>query len=189
MQTDDEATKQRADERRQAEADLQQIEPKLQEARERLDRASVRAPVSGLVVGLSVNTVGAVVAPGERLMEIVPDRTATVIEAKIAPSDASGLKVGQAAKVRLSAGPDGRPLVLQAVISRLSPDVMIDPHSGQSFFVADATLPASSPANASRDQLRPGAPAQVIVSLRKRTALQYWLEPLTQSFWRSFHER
>jgi HlyD family secretion protein len=36
--------------------------------------------------------------------------------------------------------------------------------------------------------VRPGLPAQVVVPTRSRTALQYFLEPLNQSIWRSFRE-
>ena len=37
--------------------------------------------------------------------------------------------------------------------------------------------------------MRPGVPAQVVIPLRKRTALQYLFEPLTQSLWASFRQR
>ena len=36
--------------------------------------------------------------------------------------------------------------------------------------------------------LKPGLPVQVLVPLRKRTALQYLLEPLGDAIWRSFRE-
>jgi HlyD family secretion protein len=36
--------------------------------------------------------------------------------------------------------------------------------------------------------LRAGLPAEIVIPLKKRTALQYILEPLEQRFWRSFRE-
>jgi HlyD family secretion protein len=36
--------------------------------------------------------------------------------------------------------------------------------------------------------MRPGLPVEVVVPLKKRTALEYFLEPLVQSLWRSFRE-
>ncbi|MDP8995186.1 MAG: hypothetical protein M3N07_09455 [Pseudomonadota bacterium] len=40
-----------------------------------------------------------------------------------------------------------------------------------------------------RGQLRPGLPVEVVLNVRKRTALQYVLEPLTSNWWRSLREQ
>ncbi len=37
-------------------------------------------------------------------------------------------------------------------------------------------------------ELRPGLPVEVVLTVRKRTALQYLLDPLTSALWRSGHE-
>jgi HlyD family secretion protein len=39
-----------------------------------------------------------------------------------------------------------------------------------------------------RGELRPGLPVEAVLTVRKRTALQYMLEPLTGAIWRSGHE-
>jgi HlyD family secretion protein len=188
LQGDNERAQQLAEERRRAVADLELTQPRLRAVVERLAHTQVRAPAAGRVIGLDVNTVGAVVAAGQRVMEIVPDDKDLVIEARVPARDAQGLRAGGPAKVRLAPGVDGNWSVVEGVLSRVSPDAQADERNGQVFFTVDVRLrPARHPAHLV-EHLRPGAPAQLILPLRKRTALQYWLEPLTQSLWSSLHE-
>jgi HlyD family secretion protein len=190
LQGDNERARQISDEMHRAQADLQANEPELQAARDRLARTRAIAPVSGAVTGLTVNTVGGVVAQGQRLMEIVPDKLPLVVEAQVAPRDASDLKVGQQTQVRFSALHSRSMPILHGQLTRLSPDSVVEERTGRAYFVVDVTVPRSELdlIGDKGDALRPGMPVDVVVPQRKRTALQYWLEPLTQTLWRSFHE-
>ncbi|QUD86481.1 HlyD family type I secretion periplasmic adaptor subunit [Phenylobacterium montanum] len=190
LQGDNERARQISDEMHRAQADLQANEPQLQAARDRLKRTEAVAPVSGAVTGLTVNTVGAVVAQGQRLMEVVPDKLPLVIEAQVAPRDANDLKVGQETQVRFTAVHGRNVPILHGQLTRISPDSVVEERTGRAYFVADITVPQSELAliGDKGEALRPGMPADVVVPLRKRTALEYWLEPLTQTLWRSFHE-
>ena len=62
----------------------------------------IRAPATGAVVGLTIFTRGGVIAPGEKLMDIVPERTPLLIQTRISPEDADDLVVGQKAMARFS---------------------------------------------------------------------------------------
>ncbi len=69
---------------------LADVRREVQSGRERLDaitaelsRIRIKAPVDGQVVGLSIASVGGVVTPGQRLMDIVPDNEGVVLEARI----------------------------------------------------------------------------------------------------------
>jgi HlyD family secretion protein len=55
--------------------------------------------------------------------------------------------------------------------------------------VPEATLERLKLAEHGQFQLKPGLPAQVLVPVRKRTALQYMVQPLTEAIWRSFREK
>jgi len=191
-QTENERIQQIGDEVRRAQDDLQQVTPQLSVAREHLDQTRVRAPVSGAVVSLTVNTVNGVVAPGQKMMEIVPDKLPLVVEAQVTPRDANDLKVGQATQVRFTSIHTRKAPILHGQLTRVSADSVVDERTGHAYFTADVTVPQGELdklADVGEDStLRPGMPVDVIVPLRKRTALQYWLEPLTQSLWRSFRE-
>ena len=52
---------------------------------DRVNRATIRAPVDGEIIDLALNSVGAVVAPGETLMELVPDASGRFVEQGFLP--------------------------------------------------------------------------------------------------------
>lgn len=179
---------------RQTQMQLGELTPKWMAAREQVARALVRAPVAGQVVGLSVFTVGGVVQPGQTLMEIVPKNAELVIRARVSPDDADDLMVGQKTEIRIPAFHERNLPMLEGRITAVSADSFLDEKTGARFFTADVAVPASETAKIAKVRgaeqgLRPGLPVEVVVPLRKRTALQYFFEPLQQSIWRSFREQ
>jgi HlyD family type I secretion membrane fusion protein len=183
-----------AAELREVEAALADLQPRLAAAKDQMARTEIRAPVSGTVVGLSIFTVGGVVTPGQKLMDIVPDAAPLVIEARIEPADADDLAAGQRALVRFASLHDRTLPALEGTLSRLSADSFIDGRSGQSFFTAEIMV-AHDQLKLVHDRrsqefaLRAGTPVEVLIPLRKRTALQYAFEPLQGTFWKAFREQ
>ena len=194
MQVDRQRAEEVSSQLRDVEFQLNDAEPKLSAARDQLARQQVRAPASGKVVGLTVFTVGGVVAPGQKLMDIVPDQAGLVIEARLAPADADDVKVGHEVEVKFPSLHDRTLPVLKGVLSKLSADSFTDDKTGARYFtaeatVSDATLAQLRGAENGQFELKPGLPAQVLIPLRKRTALQYLTQPLTEALWRSFREK
>jgi HlyD family secretion protein len=179
---------------RDVEFQLNDAEPKLRAAQDALAREQVRATASGTVVGLSVFTVGGVIAPGQKLMDIVPTNAGLVIEARLNPQDADDIHVGQEVEVKFPSLHDRTLPVLKGTLTKLSADSFVDDKTGQRYFTAEATVPEATLerlklAENGQFRLRPGLPAQVLIPLRKRTALQYLTQPLTEAIWRSFREK
>jgi HlyD family secretion protein len=187
------ALEQVATELRDTQARLSDVLPKLIAVREQLQRARVRAPVSGQVVGLSVFTIGGVVAPGQTLMEIVPDRRMLVIQVQVAPNDADDVYVGQEAQVRFVSVHDRTLPLLTGKVRTISADSFTDEKTGRSFFRAEIEVTPEQlrrvGGTLGHGQLRPGLPVEVLLNVRKRTALQYILEPLTRNLWGSLREQ
>lgn len=178
---------------RDVQVQLDELQPKLQAARDQLERAIVRAPASGKVVGLSIFTVGGVVSPGQVLMEVVPGDKALVIQANINPNDADDLEIGQDTQVRFTALHERSLPILKGEITKISADSFLDENTGQRFFQGEISVPESEMAKiravrGDRASISPGLPVEIVVPLRKRTALDYLLEPLTQTVWRSGRE-
>lgn len=172
---------------------LDDLLPKLIAAQQTLGKTEIRAPVDGQVVGLQLFSPGAVVTPGQKLMDIVPAKANLVIDAKVSPTDADDMNVGQAAEVRVSAFHDRGLPVLHGTVTQVSADSFEDQRTGATYFTAEVTVPASEFRDlerqaSGRERIKPGLPVEVIVPLRKRTLLQYLLEPLDQAFWRSMRE-
>jgi HlyD family secretion protein len=178
---------------RATDARLAELAPQLAGARERLEMTRIRAPTTGKVVGLSVHTVGGVIAPGARLMDIVPEDQELIVEAQVPPESGDDLRPGQRTEVRITAfGGRAMPLVYGEV-RQVSADRFTDERTGIAYFQIHVAVPPQElarVAEATGDprRLRAGLPAQVIVPIRKRTALQYLLEPLNQALWRSLRE-
>ena len=126
-------------------------------------------------------------------MDVVPDEAALIISAEVSPTDADDLRVGQETEVRFTAFRERDLPILHGRLTAVSADSFTEEQTGRSFFRITVEVP---PEELRRIQqvrgedtgLRPGLPVEVVIPLRKRTALEYFLEPLTQSLWRSFRE-
>ncbi|MEY4555134.1 MAG: hypothetical protein RL093_253 [Pseudomonadota bacterium] len=176
-----------ADQLRQIDVQLNELRPRMVELRAQIARNEVRAPASGEVVGLTIFTQGGVIQPGQTLMEIVPRDASQVIIAQIAPNDVDNLRIGQDTEVRFPGLRERNPPIIHGRVTRISADSFTVEETGASYFRAEIVVPASERAKMGRgaETLRPGAPVEVVVLLRKRTALGYLLEPLTNNLWRS----
>ena len=182
-----------ATELRDTQSKLSEVMPKLVSAREQLQRSMVRAPASGQVVGLTVFTVGGVVAPGQTLMDIVPEDRQLVVQAQVDPRGADDIYQGQEVQVRFSSVNDRTIPLLTGTVRTISADKFTDENTGQPFFrsevvVGEAELERIRDA-LGQGELRPGLPVELVFAVRKRTALEYILEPLTSQFWRSLREQ
>jgi HlyD family type I secretion membrane fusion protein len=150
-------------------------------AQDVVDRTVVRAPVDGHVIGLSTRTVGGVVGRGERILEIVPTNASPLVEAHISPSQADHIHVGMKAELKLL-GPDGRNLPrIDGTVTRRSSDLLADPKTGQAYVEVEVAVAPKSLARLSAAKFTPGTPVEVILPLRSRSALEYMIEPLTDS--------
>ena len=180
-----------ADQLRQAEVQLNDLRPRRVAVVDQIERSEIRAPVDGRVVGLAIHTVGGVAPPGQTLMEIVPDEATLVISARVSPVDADNIRVGQDAQVRFSAIHDRAIPIIHGRLTRISADSFVDEQSGRSYFTAEVRVPPEqmSLLGPSAKTIGPGLPVEVIVPLRKRTALDYLLEPLAHTLWRSGREQ
>jgi HlyD family secretion protein len=183
----------------QIEADLKDTQSKLSETlpklvatREQLEHSQVRSPATGQVVGLQVFTVGGVVAAGQKLMDIVPDGRELVIQAQLSPTDADDAYNGQKAQIRFSSVHNRSLPLFTGRVRTVSADSFTDDKTGRSYFRVEIVVPQTE-LNRVRSvlgngELRPGLPVEAVLTVRKRTALQYMLEPLTGALWRSGHE-
>ena len=177
---------------KETQSKLSETLPKLVATRQQLQQAQVRAPATGRVVGLKVFTVGGVVQPGDTLLEIVPSGRDLVIQADVDPQDADDVYQGQPAQVRfLSVHNQSLPL-FGGTVRTISADSFTDEATGRSFFRAEIVVPEKELARIrsvlGQGELRPGLPVETVLRVRKRTALQYLMEPLTGAVWRSGHE-
>jgi epimerase transport system membrane fusion protein len=172
--------------------ELFQLREKVQSIESTVNRSVIKAPVSGMVLGLALHTIGAVIPPGGRLLDIVPQDQNLIIEAQVAPIDIDRVKVGQRAEVRFSAFKTRDvPTIVGTLISVSADRLVGDNKDGETAYylakvaVSPEGLEALSTAEL---DLVPGMPAEVLIQTGERTLVQYVMKPLTDSFKRSLIE-
>lgn len=177
-------------------AELQDVESEIIDLQERANAAThhlqqmvVKAPVDGLIVGLNVHTEGGVVVPGQLLMEIVPDNDALIVEGQVLPTDVDDLLVGQSARVKLSGLQQRTTPELTGKLQYVSADSMLDERSGMTYFIIRISIAAEELAKLPSEGLIPGMPAEVFVQTGERTALEYLLQPLSDTIDRAWREK
>jgi protease secretion system membrane fusion protein len=145
-----------------------------------LGRMEIRSPTSGQVVGLAFQTPGGVVPAAQKIMDIVPADDVLLLEARVAPGMIDRLHEGQDVDVRFSSFAHSPQLVITGKVTSVSHDVLVDPQSNASYFLARvAVTPDGLKALGSR-KLQPGMPVEVIFKSGERSMLTYLLHPLTK---------
>lgn len=167
------------DELNKTKAEIADLEGELPALKDKVARTEVRAPVSGVVNRVLVSTVGGVVTPGETIVEIVPSEDTLVVEAKIKPADIGFLRLGQAAKVSVTAYDSSVYGSFDGVIETISPDAIEDEKTGERFYNIKVRTKAEA-LHSKRGNLRimPGMAAEVAILNGKRTVLGYIMKPL-----------
>ncbi|HEY8616110.1 HlyD family type I secretion periplasmic adaptor subunit [Phenylobacterium sp.] len=173
----------------QSQARLADVAPRLATARQAFAQTVVRAPVNGYIFNLAQFTPGGVVGAGELLMEIVPGTSALTVTAMIRPEEVDQVRLGQAARVRLTGLNPRLSDELAARVTLVSRDRITNEQTGQSFFRVDVAMDPKElsklPAGAA---LTPGMPAQVVIVQGQRSVLDFLISPITDTLRDAFRE-
>lgn len=154
-----------------------------------LERVAIRAPASGQVVGLEVQTVGAVVGAGQKIMDIVPEQQALIIEARIAPHLIDKVQAGLIADIRFSTFAHTPQLVVSGEVKSISGDLLVDPSNQPvSYFLARLQVTPDGMRKLGTRQMQAGMPAEVVIKTGSRTMLTYLLAPLLKRMATSLKE-
>jgi len=153
---------------------------------DKVKHAELRSPVRGTVQRLLLNTVGGVVQPGNKIVEIVPLDDALILEARIKPQDIAFLRPGQTAMVKFTAYDFSIYGGLEAEVEHISADTVTD-ERGNTFYVVrvrtrETVLDEGLP-------IIPGMVAQVDVLTGKKTILSYLLKPVLRAKANALTER
>ena len=178
-----------ADQLRDAQTKLLDVEPKLTAARDTFGHLELKAPRAGYVVGLTAFTVGGIIGKGDHVLDIVPLESPLVVEGQVKPEDIEGLQVGSPAEVRLSAYKQRAVPKVRGTVTKVSADRLIDQKSNQPYYQIQVMLDADELAALPAVQLQPGMPAEITVPTKERTALDYLLAPLTAGFHKALSEK
>ena len=182
------AREQSLDQLKTTQVNIADLRERVTVAKDILRRMDVKAPRSGTIQDLRVHTVGGIIAPGEKLMDIVPKDEELIIEAQVAPTEVDSLIVGQKAEVRLTAlNMRSTPTIYGEVVS-ISGDAMQLSETTGPFFLAQIHIPRAEQKKLGSVRLSAGMPAEVLIQAGERTALDYFIKPLSDAFVRGLNE-
>ncbi len=157
---------------------LLDLNERMRSARDQVERIEILAPTSGTVVDLAVFTIGGVIVPGNRVLDIVPRNVQLVIEAQVRPDDIDGIRPGLAADVRFSAFNRGTTPSLKGTVATVSADRLVNPKTNTPYFIARIMVPDDERTALKGLSLIPGMPADVIIAKGERTLFDYIAAPI-----------
>lgn len=153
-----------------------------------LARSVVRSPVDGIVVTLHVHTIGGVLSEGGAIADIIPQPADLIAEVRVDPADIDRIHSGQAAGIRIPALHIPYSPLIDAKVEYVSADSLIDQDTGSSYYLArigDIDMPS----DIDQERLDPGMQVEAFIVTEPRTFAEYVLDPIWESFTRSFREK
>lgn len=164
------------------------LQEKMSALEDRLSRVVIRAPEDGMILGMTVHTIGGVVRAATPLLDIVPSISDLIVEAQVSPIDIDRVSVGKLADIRFSAFNSSTTPVIEGVVNHVSADRLINEQTGMPYYLARVGLTEKGAHTLGALKLQPGMPAEVLINTGKRTLLQYLMQPATNAFARSLIE-
>lgn len=158
-------------------------------AEEQLSRIAVTAPEAGIVNGMSVHTIGGVIAAGQTILQIVPTTDDLIAELRLAPRDIDLVREGSRVDVRVLAGNTRLASPIAGEVVFVSADAGRDPVSGEMFYAAHVALDRAAAEHAAGVRLQSGMPADAYIATAERSVFDYLLQPLEEQLARAMRER
>lgn len=173
--------------------DLRAQELELAETRrsiqQRLSRLEIKAPVSGVVLGMQIQTLRSVVTPAAPVLHIVPQDRPLVVAAQVLPTDIDQLYIGQDVTLIFSALDQSKTPELFGYVDQISADAFQDESTGMAFYRAEVLLKEGEITRLPEDVvLIPGMPVDSFIQTVERTPLQYLVKPFMDYFNKAFRE-
>ena len=176
-------------------AELRDVDAQLAESREkdialsaRLSRMTIVAPQAGVVHKLTAHTVGGVVAPGDVIMEIVPQEDELLFEGRLDPAYVDQVAVGQQAGVRLVALDQTKTPEVEGSVTAIAPDVRSDGPNSPPYYAITVRLEPEVERQLPA-RLVPGMPVELLIKGQDRTVLNYLVKPLADRIAHTFREQ
>lgn len=169
--------------------ELAELSSQMNSREDVLARTVVTAPIAGTVMHVRVTTISGVVRSGEPILEIVPDGSKLVIDARLRPLDIDAVHPGMPARVILSAYRQRNLPQIRGVLLSISADSLTDERTGAPYFLAKVEVDrASLDALGAEIRMLPGMPAEIMLMGDEQTLLEYLASPITASLDHSFRQ-
>ncbi len=167
-----------ARETRDVEIRIHELAEKRHAAEDALRRIEIRAPVSGIVHGLSIHTVDGVVSPGETMMTLVPDPPVLILDVRVATTERDLLHVGQKTRIRFSGLNQRTTPEIEGTLFRVAEAATTEQQTGVAYYVVGVRMAEADLKKLGNIRLVPGMPAEIFILTGERTLFAYLLKPV-----------
>jgi len=167
----------------------EELNKRIQKYSDSLNRTVLKSPVSGTIKLVSVNSKGAIVAPGVTVVEIVPENEKLIIEAKLPLSEIGYVKKELEAKIRLNTPEGSRFRSIKGKVIFVGADRISGKEDDGFYLVKVETSENSFSRNNEKYKLFSGVPVMVGIITGKRSFLDYFLTPFITSATFALSER
>jgi adhesin transport system membrane fusion protein len=175
------------------EEDLASIQQVLNDRHGNLEHTQLRAPVDGTVNLITQTTIGAVLRPGDEIMQLLPSGDELIIEARLRAADIGFVRPGMPAAVKLDAFDYSIYGALSGVVTYVSPDALTErtPQGEQPYYRTHIRLDGKrfKGEKADRIVVQPGMTATAEIITGRHTVLDYLLKPVRKTLSESLAER
>lgn len=161
------------------ERDVLTTQAKLKAAEFELAHAQVRAPTSGIVVGINVFTRGGVIGQGQKLMDIVPQDQPLEVEGQLPVHLVDKVHPGLLVDLNFSALNRVKTPHVQGELTVVSADRLVDEATHQPYYKIKAKVTPEGVKALHDQHLRVGMPVEIFIILGERSFLNYLFKPLT----------
>ncbi|MFM7709128.1 MAG: HlyD family type I secretion periplasmic adaptor subunit [Gammaproteobacteria bacterium] len=178
-----------------AQEELNSVSQTRRQREDQLSYTDLVAPTDGIVKNIRLTTVGAVLRPGDEMLQIVPTDAPLIVEAKVKPKDIGFIRVGQPAAVKFDAYDYLTYGRASGKVTFISPDTLTDqgPKGEEQVFYRVQVEVDISPMRPRRTgeviELQPGMVAMVEIKTGENTVLRYLLKPLVKTLDNALSER
>ncbi|CAI8880472.1 Membrane fusion protein (MFP) family protein [Pseudomonas sp. IT-P44] len=149
----------------------------------------IRSPIDGMVQSLSIATVGGIIQPGFKIMEIVPDNEPLQVDAMIPVQAIDKMVPGLAVDIAFPAFNHAQTPNIPGRVKTVSADRLMDEESKQPFYLAQVEVTPDGMNLLGSNHIRPGMPASVTIKTGERNMMSYLLKPMLDRVDSSFKEQ
>lgn len=153
-----------------------------------LTRTEIRSPITGQVVAMTAQNAGGVIAPGQKILDVVPVNETLLLETRVQPQLIDSLHAGMPVDVRFSSFAHSPQLVVQGKLMSVSGDLLNDPQTGAGYYLSRVAVTPEGIKKLGKRQMQPGMPVEVVFKTGERSLLTYLLHPLTKRIAASMKE-
>lgn len=169
-------------------AEIAQNDELIEKLGNRVKRLEIKSPTDGFIKGIAVNTIGAVVQPGEVLMEVVPVDERLVVQVKIPPQHIGHIKPGQPVQLKFSSFDFARYGSVHGKLEQISATTF-QGENGQRYYEGRVALERNYVGKNPENLIMPGMTVMADIVTGKKTVLNYLLKPIQVAMQTSFTER